>query len=53
MPLIGLPLSIVVIAVLLLLTAWVVYVLRERLFVDRMVSHFGKIFFEEKNKNEK
>ncbi len=53
MPLIGFPLSIVAVAVLLLLSAWVVYVLRERLFVDRMVSHFVKIFFEDKNKNEK
>ena len=53
MPLIGLPLSIVVIAVLLLLTAWVVYVLRERLFVDRMVRHFVNILFEKKSGDEK
>ena len=48
LPLIGLTLAIVSVAVLLLLTAWVVYMLRERLFVDRMVRHFVKIFFEDK-----
>ena len=52
-PLIGLPLSIVAIAVLLLLTAWVVYLLRERLFVDKMVRRFVKIFFKESNVDEK
>ena len=53
LPLIGLPLAIVAVAVLLLLTAWVVYLLREHLFVDRMVRRFAKIFFEEKGGNEK
>ena len=52
-PVIGFPLSIVAVAVLLLLTAWVVYLLRERLFVDRMVRHFIKIFFDEKGRDEK
>ena len=52
-PLIGLPLSIVAIAVLLLLTAWVVYLLRERLFVDKMVRRFVKIFLKESNVDEK
>ena len=46
MPLIGLPLSIIAVAVFLLLTAWLVYVLRERLFVDRMVKRFVNMFFE-------
>ena len=53
MPLVGLPLSIVAVAVLLLLTAWVVYLLRECLFVDRMVRRFVKIFFKEMEGNEK
>ena len=53
MPLVGLPLSIVAVAVLLLLTAWVVYLLRERLFVDRMVRRFVKIFFKETEGDEK
>ena len=53
MPLVGPPLSIVAVAVLLLLTAWVVYLLRERLFVDRMVRRFVKIFFKEMEGNEK
>ena len=53
MPLVGLPMSIVAVAVLLLLTAWVVYLLRERLFVDRMVRRFVKIFFKEMEGNEK
>ena len=52
-PLIGLPLSIVAIVVLLLLTAWVVYLLRERLFVDKMVGRFVNIFFKESNVDEK
>ena len=52
-PLIGLPLSIVAVAVLLLLTAWVIYMLRERLFADRLVKHFAKMFFEEKGGDEK
>ena len=47
LPLLGLPLAIVTVAALLLLTAWIVYALRERLFVDRMVRRFAKIFFEE------
>ena len=46
LPLIGLPLSIVVVALLMLLTAMVVHMLRERLFVDRVVRHFARIFFE-------
>ena len=53
LPLIGLPLAIVAFAALLLLTAWVVYLMRERLFIDRMVRRFAKVFFEEKNGNEK
>ena len=53
LPLLGLPLAIVAVAALLLLTAWIVYALRERLFVDRMVRRFAKIFFEEKRGDEK
>jgi hypothetical protein len=53
LPLLGLPLAIVTVAALLLLTAWIVYALRERLFVDRMVRHFAKIFFEEGDGDEK
>ena len=53
LPLLGLPLAIVAVAAVLLLTAWVVYMLRERLFVDRMVRRFVKIFFEEKRGDEK
>ena len=53
LPLFGLPLAIVAVAALLLLTAWVVYALREHLFVDRMVRRFAKIFFEEGNGDEK
>ena len=53
LPLLGLPLAIVSVAALLLLTAWVVYMLRERLFVDRMVRRFAKIFFEEGDGDEK
>ena len=53
MPLVGLPLSIVAVAVLLLLTARVVYLLRECLFVDRMVRRFVKIFFKEMEGDEK
>ena len=53
LPLIGLPLSIVAMALLLLFTALVVYVLRERLFVDRMVRHFVKILFESEDGNGK
>ena len=49
MPFIGFPLSIVAVAMLLLLTAWVMYMLRERLFVDRMVRRFAKIFFDRKD----
>ncbi|MBO7193678.1 MAG: hypothetical protein J6V47_05275 [Bacteroidaceae bacterium] len=44
-PLIGLPLSILAVAVLLLFTAVVVFLFRERLFADRIVRHFVKIFF--------
>ena len=47
LPLIGLPLAIVAVAVLLLLTALVGYAFRERLFVDRMVRRFARMFFEE------
>ena len=53
LPFVGLPLSIVAVAVLSLLTAGVVYMLRERLFVDRMVRHFARIFFEETGKDGK
>ena len=53
LPLLGLPLAIVAVAALLLFTAWVVYAQRERLFVDRMVRRFVKIFFEEKRGDEK
>lgn len=53
MPLIGLPLSIIAVAVLLLLTAWVVYMFRERLFVDRMVRRFAKMFLDERCGDEK
>ena len=53
LPLIGLPLAIVAFAALLLLTAWVVYLMRERLFVDKMVRRFAMIFFEEKSNDEK
>lgn len=53
LPLLGLPLAIVTVAALLLFTAWIVYALRERLFVDRMVRRFAKIFFEEKRGDEK
>ena len=52
LPFIGLPLSIIAIALLLLFTAFIVYFFREYLFVDRMVRHFVKIFFEEENKDE-
>ena len=40
-----LPLSILAVAVLLLFTAVVVFLFRERLFADRIVRHFVKIFF--------
>lgn len=50
LPLLGLPLAIVAVAALLLFTAWIVYVLRERLFVDRMVRRLAKIFFDEKSR---
>ena len=53
LPFFGLPLAIVAVAVLLLLTAWVVHLLRERIFVDRVVRRFVKIFFEEKSGDEK
>ncbi len=53
LPLIGLPLAVLTFAALLLLTAWVVYLMRERLFVDKMVRRLAKIFFEEKSGNEK
>jgi hypothetical protein len=49
LPLLGLPLAIVTVAALLLLTAWVVYALRERLFVDEMVKRLVKIFFNKKD----
>ena len=45
LPLIGFPWSIIAVAVLLLLTAWVVYLLRERLFVDGFVRRFAGIVF--------
>ena len=50
LPLLGLPLAIVAVAALLLFTAWIVYALRERLFVDRMVRRLAKIFFDEKSR---
>lgn len=52
LPLMGLPLSIIAVSLLLLFTALVVFLLREHLFVDRMVRHFARMFFEEKDKNE-
>ena len=52
-PIIGVPLSIVVVALLMLFTAMVVYMLRERLFVDRIVRHFARMLFVENEKNEK
>ena len=45
LPLIGLPLSVIAVAVLSSLTAWVVYLLRERLFVDGFVRRFARIVF--------
>ena len=53
LPLLGLPLAIVAVAALLLLTAWAVYLMRERLFVDLMVRRFVKIFFDEKSRDGK
>ena len=53
LPFFGLPLAIVAVAVLLLLTAWVVQLLREHIFVDRVVRRFVKIFFDEKSGDEK
>lgn len=53
LPHIGLPLSIVVAALLMLLTAMIVYMLRERLFVDGIVRHLSRIFFEKSTDDEK
>lgn len=50
-PLLGVPLSIIVVALLLVVTAIVVFMFRERLFVDGLVRHFAKIFFEEGDEN--
>lgn len=52
-PLIGVPLSIVVVALLMLFTAMVVYMLRERLFVDGIVRHLSRIFFEKSTDDDK
>jgi hypothetical protein len=53
LPHIGLPLSIVVAALLMLLTAMIVYMLRERLFVDGIVRHLSRIFFEKSTDDDK
>ena len=53
LPHIGLPLSIVVVALLMLLTAMIVYMLRERLFVDGIVRHLSRIFFEKSTDDDK
>lgn len=53
LPLIGLPLSIVVVASLLLLTAMIIYMLRERLFVDGIVRHLSRMFFEKSGEDGK
>ncbi|MBO7271264.1 MAG: hypothetical protein J6U89_00125 [Bacteroidaceae bacterium] len=53
LPHIGLPLSIVVVALLLLLTAMIVYMLRERLFIDGIVRHLSRMFFEKNGNDEK
>ncbi len=53
LPHIGLPLSIVVVALLLLLTAMIVYMLRERLFIDGIVRHLSRVFFENSEEDEK
>lgn len=51
LPLIGFPLSILAAALLLLLMAFMVYVFRERLFVNGMVKHLVKIFFGEESED--
>lgn len=53
LPHIGLPLSIVVVALLMLLTAMVVHMLRERLFIDGIVRHLSRMFFEKNGNDEK
>ena len=53
LPLIGLPLAIVAMVVMLLFTAWAIYMLRERLFADWIVRHIVKILFENNSKDEK
>ncbi len=50
-PLIGFPLSILAAASLLLLMALLVYVFRERLFVNGVVKYLVKMFFGEENRN--
>lgn len=51
-PIMGAPLAILLVALLLVAVAVVVYLLRERLFVNAFVRHFVRIFFNDDDATE-
>ena len=48
-PFVGLPLALLAAALLLMFAAFLLFVFRERIFVDGFVRHFAKMFFGKEN----
>ena len=48
-PFVGVPLALLVASLLLMLVAFLLFVFRERIFVDGFVRHFAKMFFGKEN----